>query len=103
MKLGKQTLRTSKLTAADLGARERQISRALGRLKACRDILAALEVDELYVFAEKSYNAGIDAVSAFAHELEKAVDALDAGSPYNGKTTKAGLKTLAADKPKKSR
>jgi len=101
--LGKQTLRTSKLTAADLAARERQIARALGRLKACRDILEALEVDELFVFAEKSYNAGIDAVSAFAHELEKAVDALDAGSPYSSKTTKAGLKTLAAEKRKKNR
>jgi len=100
MKVGKQTLRTSKLTAADLAARERQIARALGRLKACRDILEALEVDGLYVFAEKSYNAGIDGVTAFAHELEKAVDALDAGDPYTAKTTKVSLKNLAEKKRK---
>jgi len=98
--LAKQTLRTSKITATELGAKERQLARALGRLKACRDILEELETDELYVFAEKSYAAGIESVKAFCFELEKSVDALDAGEPFDGKTTKAGLRDIASKKRK---
>ena len=98
--VGKQTLRTSKLTVADLAAKERQIARALGRLKACRDLLETLEVDHVYAFAEKSYNAGIEALQAFSHELEKSLDALDAGDAYGPKTTKINLKNLAEKKRK---
>ena len=89
--MGKQTLRTTKFTVAELAKKEQFIEQILGSLKGCRDAIESLGEDHVYVFAGKSFERGVKQLDSFASELNDAMKALARSDAYTAKTKKSDL------------